>query len=211
MPVPLTAGLGVADTATRLAAIRAALREKVLATAARLPQEPRLELKAALAGHLYDDARSVAKLDARLAELGGGPSQPPPAGDIVAEVEALVAAIDPVVDETSLRVLVQLLHRQRRHADELDPRTHDQRERVPEVDLPAASVTYIDAADAAARDIAEASGLPWAYHVDMARIAADSMRHAIVMERLPESADAALEHVRAEEAAHERIRERWRI
>lgn len=209
MSVPLNDGLGVAETAARLAAVRSALREKVLETARRLPSEARLEVKAALAGHLYDDAHSVAKLDARIAELDSRSTPAPPAPDLVAEAEAILDAIDPVVDEASLRVLTQLLHRQRRHADELDPRLHDQRERVPEIDLPAASVRYLDAADAAAREIAEAGDAPWELTVDMARIAADSMRHAVILERLPDDATAALEHVRADEAAHARIRERW--
>jgi hypothetical protein len=126
----------------------------------------------------------------------------------VGEVESLLAAVDPVVDEPTLRVLTQLLHRQRRHAEELDPRTHDQRERVPEIDLPAASVTYIEAAEQAAREIE--ADRPWEHTVDMARIAAGSMRHAVVMERLPEHATAALEHIDAETATHDRIRARWR-
>ena len=208
MPVPLTAGLGVADTAARLAAIRAALEAKVRATARRLTEEERLETKAALAAHLYDDARSVAKLDARLEDLGAA-GDAAPAPDLVAAAEALLADIDPVVDEPTLRVLTQLLHRQRRHADELDPRTRDQRERVPEIDLPAAAVASIEAAEQAAREIAERDGLPWEHALDMARVAADSMRHAIVLERLPGDAGAALEHVRAEVAAHDRIRARW--
>ena len=202
MPVPLTAGLGVAETAARLATIRAALKDQVLATARRLPDEPRLEVKAALAARLYDDARSVAKLDFRLNDLGGAPAQDASA-DLVAEAEALVDAVDPVVDEATLRVLTQLLHRQRRHADELDPRLHDQRERVPEVDLPAASVGSIEAAERASREIAQTEA--WALVVDLARIAADSMRHAIILERLPEDATAALEHVRAEQAVHARL------
>lgn len=210
MPVPLTAGLGVAETAARLASVRAALREKVVETAARVRDDPRLEVKAALASHLYEDARSVAKLDARIAELDQRSPPAPPAPDLVAEAEAILAAIDPVVDEATLRVLTQLLHRQRRHAEELDPRLHDQRERIPEIDLPAPSVTHIEAAEAAAREVAEAGGRAWEFSVDMARIAADSMRHAIVMERLPEHATAALEHVRADAAAHARIRDRWR-
>ena len=203
MPVPLNAGLGVAETASRLAAVRAGLQAKVLDTARRLPDEPRLEVKAALAAHLYDDAKSVAKLDARLADLGGAQEEAAPT-DLVAEVEALLAAIDPVVDEPTLRVLTQLLHRQRRHEEELDPRLHPPRERVPEVDLRAASVASIEAADAAARAIPEATH--WGEVVDQARIAADSLRHAIILERLPEDATAALEHLRAEQAAHERIR-----
>lgn len=210
MPAPRSAGLGVAETAHRLAALRAALREQVHATARRLPEEARLEVKAALAAHLYDDARSAAKLDARLADLGS-PADAEPAPDVAGEAEALLNAIDPAVDEASLRVLTQLLHRRRRHADELDPRTHDQRERVPEVDLPAGAVEHIAAAEAAARAIEEGRGRPWEFHVDMARIAADSMRHAIVMERLPQDATAAVEHVRAEQAAHARIRERWTL
>lgn len=208
MSAPLHDGLGVAETARRLAGIRGALQRILLATAERLADEPRLEVKAALASHLYDDARTIAKLDARLADLGQ--ERPPePVENLVAEANALVAAIDPVVDEATLRVLTQLLHRQRRHADELDPRTHDQRERIPEVDLPAASVTNIEAAEEAARVIVAQPGPPWGFHVDMARIAADSMRHAIILERLPEDAHPALEHIRAEEAVHARLRERW--
>jgi hypothetical protein len=209
MTVPLSAGLGVAETARRLAGIRGALQQILLETAARLPDEPRMEVKAALASHLYDDARTIAKLDARLADLGEErPAEPVP--DLLAETNALLTAIDPVVDEATLRVLTQLLHRQRRHADELDPRAHDQRERVPEVDLPAAAVANLDAADEAARAIAGQPGPPWAFHVDMARIAAESMRHAVVLERLPEDAHWALEHIRADEAVHARLRERWR-
>lgn len=209
MSAPLNAGLGVAETAARLAGVRAALRDAVVETARRLAAEPRLEVKAALAAHLYDDARSAAKLDARIADLGGAPEDARPVADVVAEAEALLAAIDPAVDEATLRALTQLVHRRRRHAEELDPRLHDQRERVPEVDLPSPSVSSIEAAEAAARAIADGAG-DWQRTLDLARIAADSMRHAQILERLPEDATAALQHVRAEQAAHERIRAAWR-
>src|SRR5687767_5622432 len=104
MSVPLSAGLGVAETASRLAGIRAALLELLIANAERLPEEPRLEVKAALGSHLYDDARTLAKLDARLADLGQE-RQPEPVADLVAEAHALIGAIDPIVDEATLRVL----------------------------------------------------------------------------------------------------------
>ena len=210
MSVPLTAGLGVAETASRLAALQAALREQVAAAAARLAEEPRLEVKATLASHLYDDARTLAKLGARLAELGGAPDARP-AADVTAEAEALIGAIDPVVDEASLRLLTQLLHRRRRHADELDPSLHVQRERFSEIDLPAAAVGHIEAAETAARAIADAPDRPPEFHADLARVAADSMRHAIILERVPEQAAAALEHIRADVAAHARLRERWGV
>lgn len=203
-------GLGVAETAQRLAELRAGLTESVLAAARRLPDEPRLEVKAAIASHLYDDARSVRKLDARLADLVAQPDAPA-AQDVGAAAEALLSRIDPLSDEPTLRVLTQLLHRRRRHADELDPRLLAPRGRVPEIDLPAAAAAHVEAAEAAARAIAERPEEAWDFHLDMARIAADSMRHALLAERLPENAEAAAEHVRAEAAAHARLRARWNL
>jgi hypothetical protein len=123
------------------------LRELVHLTAGHLALEPRFEVKALLGDHLHDDARAVTKIRRRLYELRH-PSDYPgaPADELTALLDrantedtraylqiaygelkpALIAAVrihlenlEPLIDEPSLRLLTQLLHRQERHVTEL--------------------------------------------------------------------------------------------
>src|SRR4029079_12062101 len=126
------------------------LRELVHLSCGWLALEPRLEVKDALRDHLHDDARAVTKIKRRLYELRT-PSDYPgaPSPELVALLDrangattsaeyievaygelkpALSAAfrvhldtLDPIIDEPSLRLLTQLLHRQERHVVELPP------------------------------------------------------------------------------------------
>ncbi|HEX8104221.1 MAG TPA: hypothetical protein VF533_16500 [Solirubrobacteraceae bacterium] len=131
------AGYDIDESAARLATYFHVLRELVHGTAGRLALEPRVEVKSALGDHLHDDARTVAKLAGRLAELGE-PDPRAPGGELAALLDAadpyavlkprLIAAVrdhlvglDPIADEPSLRLLTQLLHRQERHVAELPP------------------------------------------------------------------------------------------
>src|SRR3954469_16203550 len=147
---PLTGGYDVDDNAVRFSNYFHILRELVHLSSGRLALEPRLEVKYALGDHLHDDARGVTKIKRRLYELrtpSEYPGAPSPelaalldrageASDSAAYLEiaygelkpALAAAmrihlanLDPVIDEPSLRLLTQLLHRQQRHVVELPP------------------------------------------------------------------------------------------
>lgn len=132
-----------AETAARLANVLDVLRETVHLTAGQLPLEPRLEVKALLAGQLYDDARAVSKLQRRVEELGAAPGGPgeeltalldmadAPGALKPALLNTLRAhqnGVDPLADEATLRLLLQLVHRQERHLAELPvesmPGTH---------------------------------------------------------------------------------------
>jgi uncharacterized ferritin-like protein (DUF455 family) len=227
----------VEESARRLAAYRPVLRELVHLTAGHLALEPRLDRKTLLGDHLHDDARAVAKLDGRLAELGG--AHPVAPGPEVAAVldraaradssgylevaygelkPALVAAIrehldglDPLADEPSLRLLTQLLHRQERHVAELPatgappPLTAapgDPRELIvmPPIERPRRDAfvaagdgghpvhdllnAELCAAELAARTSHEHPELPLAFHVDMARLCWDHVRHAELLDRV---------------------------
>ena len=147
---PLAAGYDVDDNASRFSNSFHVLRELVHLSCGWLPLEPRLEVKYALGDHLHDDARGLSKIKRRLYELRtpsdypGAPS--PELGALLdranaattsaeyvelaygelkpALAEAMrihLATLDPVVDEPSLRLLTQLLHRQERHVVELPP------------------------------------------------------------------------------------------
>jgi uncharacterized protein DUF455 len=123
------------------------LRELVHLTAGHLALEPRFEVKALLGDHLHDDARAISKIRRRLYELRH-PSEYPgaPSHELAALLDraagadtheyleiaygelkpTLIAALrihldtlDPLVDEPSLRLCTQLLHRQDRHTTEL--------------------------------------------------------------------------------------------
>ena len=148
-PDPVS-GYGVDETAARLGAFECVLRELVHWSAAWLALESRLEVKYALGDHLQDDARAVGDLRARLEELRWSPDRPGNPGDELAGLldrggeaatpddylaiaygelkPTLVAALrdhldelDPLVDEASLRLLTELVHRQERHVVELGP------------------------------------------------------------------------------------------
>ncbi len=159
MNAPL--GYEVDENAIRFSNYFHVLRELVHLSCGWLPIEPRLEVKYALGDHLHDDARTVSKLKRRLYELRtpsdypGAPDQElaamlDRANDLATPAEYadfaygvlkpwLIDAlhlhlqnVDPVVDEVSLRLLTQMLHRQERHVAELPPSTPQQ---VPGSDL----------------------------------------------------------------------------
>ena len=145
---PLRGGYDVDENAIRFSNYFHVLRELVHLSCGWLPLEPRLEVKYLLGDHLHDDARAVSKIKRRLYELRT-PSDYPgaPAAELVALLDranaattsaeyieiaygelkpALITALklhldalDPVLDEPSLRQLTQLLHRQERHVAEL--------------------------------------------------------------------------------------------
>jgi hypothetical protein len=151
-PEPLTGGYDVDENAIRFSNLFHVLRELVHLSCGWLALEPRLEVKYALGDHVYDDARAVSKIRRRLYELRT-PSEYPgaPAEELAALLDraaaagspgayleiaygelkpTLIAAIrvglanlDPLIDEPSLRLLTQLLHRQERHVVEL-PAAH---------------------------------------------------------------------------------------
>jgi hypothetical protein len=137
-------GYTVDESAGRFANYFHVLRELVHLTAGHLALEPRFEVKALLGDHLHDDARATTKILRRRHELGGVPGGPAPelaavldrANDagthdylqiaygelkptLIAALRIHLAAVDPLLDEPSLRVLTGLLHRQERHTAEL--------------------------------------------------------------------------------------------
>jgi uncharacterized ferritin-like protein (DUF455 family) len=226
----------VEESARRLAGYRPVLRELVHLTCGHLALEPRLDRKCLLGDHLHDDARSVAKLDRRIAELGGGALAPgPEIGAVVDRARgadtpgyleiaygelkpALLAAIrehlgsvDPLADAPTLRLLTQLLHRQERHVAELpatgtaaaapDPVPRELTVMAP-IERPArdAFIRVADAAgghpahalmnaelcaaELAARTSHEHPELPLDFHVDMARLCWDHVRHAELLDRV---------------------------
>ena len=144
----MTEGYDVDENAVRFSNYFHVLRELVHLGCAWLPLEPRLHVKYALGDHLHDDARSVTKIRRRLYELRTPSDYPGAPAEVLAELldraagartsaeylaiaygelkPALVAAVgrhlealDPLVDEPSLRLLTQLKHRQERHVVEL--------------------------------------------------------------------------------------------
>jgi hypothetical protein len=145
---PLKGGYDVDENAIRFSNYFHVLRELVHLSCGWLPLEPRLEVKFALGDHLHDDARALTKIKRRLYELRT-PSDYPgaPSDELAALLDraneatscaeyvdiaygtlkpALAAAmrihlanLDPIIDEPSLRLLTQLLHRQERHVVEL--------------------------------------------------------------------------------------------
>jgi hypothetical protein len=147
-PEPLRRGYDVDENAIRFSNYFHLLRELVHLSCGWLPLVGEFERKYALGDHLHDDARAVSKIRRRLYELRH-PSEYPgaPGGELLALLErmndasdpdeyialaygeakpALVSAIsihlrelDPVTDEPSLRLLTQLVERQRRHISEL--------------------------------------------------------------------------------------------
>ena len=135
------------ESATRFSNYLHVLRELVHLSCGHLALEPRFEVKALLGDHLYDDARAVSKIRRRLYELRSASDHPGAPSDELAQlldrageadtqaylelaygqlkptlIEALrthLERIDPLLDEPSLRLLTQLLHRQERHTAEL--------------------------------------------------------------------------------------------
>jgi hypothetical protein len=147
---PLKGGFDVDENAIRYSNYFHVLREIQHLSCGWLPLEPRLEVKFALGDHLHDDARAITKIRRRLYELRhpsdypGAPSEDltavlDRAGDastcsefieiaygehkpaLIEAIRIHLNALDPIIDEPSLRFLTQLLHRQERHVVELPP------------------------------------------------------------------------------------------
>jgi Protein of unknown function (DUF455) len=145
---PLKGGYDVDENAIRFSNYFHVLRELVHLHCGHLPLEPRFEVKALLGDHVHDDARAVTKIRRRLYELRtpsdypGAPSEELAAlldranaatttaeyleiayGELkptlIAAIRIHLAELDPLIDEPSLRLLTQLLHRQERHTAEL--------------------------------------------------------------------------------------------
>jgi hypothetical protein len=145
---PLKGGYDVDENAIRFSNYFHVVRELVHLSCGWLALEPRLEVKFALGDHLHDDARSLTKIRRRLYELRtpsdypGAPAEELTAlldraneaagsaeyveiayGELkptlIAALRIHLATLDPIVDEPSLRLLTQLLHRQERHVVEL--------------------------------------------------------------------------------------------
>jgi hypothetical protein len=137
-------GYTVDDSAGRFSNYLHVLRELVHLSCGHLALEPRFEVKALLGDHLHDDARAVSNVERRLRELNKAPGAPAHelaalldrANDadthdylqiaygelkptLIAALRIHLAELDPLIDEPSLRVLTQLLHRQERHTAEL--------------------------------------------------------------------------------------------
>jgi Protein of unknown function (DUF455) len=242
-------GYDVDESAARFSNYLHVLRELVHLSCGHLALEPRFDVKALLGDHLHDDARAVSKLHRRLYELGapsGAPSDDLTAlldraneastaeyleiayGELkptlLAAIRVHLAALDPLIDEPSLRLLTQLLHRQERHVAELPAesetiafedlgalplRLREVRplKVMPPLDRPArdAFIEVTDdgsdgeepqrvfhglmdaelcAAELTARNSHEHPGMPWEFHVDMARQCWDEIRHAEILDRL---------------------------
>jgi hypothetical protein len=137
----------VDENATRFSNYLHVLRELVHLSCGHLALEPRFEVKALLGDHLHDDARAVSKIHRRLYELRtpgdypGAPSEELTGlldranqtdtheylqtayGELkptlIAALRVHLANLDPLLDEPSLRLLTQLVHRQERHVAEL--------------------------------------------------------------------------------------------
>ena len=145
---PLKGGYDVDENAVRFSNYFHVLRELVHLSCGWLPLEPRLETKYLLGDHVHDDARAVTKIRRRLYELRTPSDYPGAPCDelcvlldranaatssaeylqvaygelkpaLIAAVAIHLEALDPLVDEPSLRQLTQLLHRQERHVVEL--------------------------------------------------------------------------------------------
>jgi Protein of unknown function (DUF455) len=149
---PLKGGYDVDENAIRFSNYFHVLRELVHLHHGHLPLEPRFEVKALIGDHVHDDARAVTKLRRRLYELRtpsdypGAPAEQLAAlldraneaadtaeyleiayGELkptlIAAIRTHLDALDPLIDEPSLRLLTQLLHRQERHVAELPAAT----------------------------------------------------------------------------------------
>src|ERR687896_504346 len=147
-PEPLKGGYDVDENAIRFSNYFHVLRELVHLSCGHLPLEPRFDVKSLLGDHLHDDARTVTKIRRRLYELRTPSDYPGAPSDelaalldranaatttadyleiaygelkptLIAAIRVHLAGLDPIIDEPSLRLLTQLLHRQERHPAEL--------------------------------------------------------------------------------------------
>jgi hypothetical protein len=140
-------GYDLESSAARFSNYLHVLRELVHLSCGHLALEPRFEVKALLGDHLHDDARAVSKLQRVLPTPVDAPSEELAAlldraaeaatrdyleiayGELkptlIAALRVHLAGLDPLVDEPSLRLVTQLVHRQERHVAELPAgRTH---------------------------------------------------------------------------------------
>jgi Protein of unknown function (DUF455) len=148
---PAAGGFDVDENAVRFSNYFHVLREIVHLSCGHLALEPRFEVKSLIGDHLHDDARAVTKIRRRLHELrtpSDYPGAPSPElaalldranaaptaayleiayGELkptlIDAVRIHLARLDPLIDEPSLRLLTQLLHRQERHTAELPAAT----------------------------------------------------------------------------------------
>jgi uncharacterized ferritin-like protein (DUF455 family) len=147
-PEPLRLGYDVDENAVRFSNYFHLLRELVHRSAGWLPLVAQFELKHRLGDHIHDDARAVSKVRRRLYELRHPSDYPGAPGDelaalldrmseagtpdeylgiaygeakpaLVAAMRVHLAALDPVSDEPSLRLLSKLVGRQGAHVEEL--------------------------------------------------------------------------------------------
>jgi hypothetical protein len=145
---PLRRGYDVDENAIRFSNYFHVLRHLVHLSNGWLPLAPEFEVKYRLGDHIHDDARSISKVKRRLYELRHPSEYPGTPGEELAtlleRMEAAASAddyvaiaygeakpllveairvdldrLDPVSDEPSLRLLTQLVERQRRHIEEL--------------------------------------------------------------------------------------------
>ncbi len=143
-PEALRGGYDVDSNAIRFSNYFHVLREIVHLDCGWLPLVPAFEDKLRLGDELHDDARSITKVRRRLYELRHPSDYPGAPGDELAvllddlgaaanpsayleartaakrelahAMNVHVEALDPVIDEPSLRLLTQLVERQERHA-----------------------------------------------------------------------------------------------
>jgi hypothetical protein len=270
LPAALSGGYDVDDNAVRFSNYFHVLRELVHLSCGWLALAPRFEQKLRLGEHIHDDARAVSKVRRRLYELRHPSDYPGAPGSELSElldrleatsdsheylelaygeVKPALAratrlhldALDPVIDEPSLRLLEQVAARQERHPAELgiaprpgladlgglDLRLREERtlavmepldeprrdpfiEVTPEGDPYLSAELYVNgeenhvplepeeqrhffhglmdaelcAAELMARNSHEHPGMPWDFHVDMARQIWDEVRHARIHEIL---------------------------
>jgi len=147
-PEPLKRGYDVDENAIRFSNYFHVLRELVHLSAGWLPHEPSFERKYKLGDHLHDDARAITKVKRRLYELRHPSDYPGAPGEelvslldelnasstphdyllvaygrakpaLVSAMERHIDTLDTVTDEPSLRLLTQIVERQRRHIAEL--------------------------------------------------------------------------------------------
>jgi hypothetical protein len=148
----LRGGFDVDENAIRFSNYFHVLRELVHLGCGWLPLVPAFEDKLRLGDHIHDDARAVSKVRRRLYELRHPSDYPGAPGDeLLRLLDALsdartheeymtlaygtakpalaramrlhIDALDPVIDEPSLRMLQQIAARQERHADGWPPAT----------------------------------------------------------------------------------------
>lgn len=219
------------SSAERLAAYALVLRALAHRAHGRLAAEPQLEHKRALAAQALEDLMARVALLDRLAELPGGDGLPGAPGDGLADrlatadpaadlkpalaraVREHVAALHPLAEEPTLRLLTGLALAQERHVAELGatgasaprPLELDVR-RGGELLLPSCTApprparegwveagedpgglhgalnAALLAGEVAARAAYDLADAPPALRIDLARVAADRLRHAVVLD-----------------------------